>query len=124
MRSPLLRLALVAALLAGLDAHLALLQGYAWGSMAWRAARSGTVTSALTEAFDGRHPCAVCLVVKRAAPVPTLSAAAPAKADLFHQPALTLPRQWSSVAWAPPFALHGPGPSLSLLVPPPKTVLA
>jgi hypothetical protein len=83
MTARLTRLALIAALLCGSGAHLAVLQGWAWAAMALRGARGGSVARAVTETFDGRHPCAVCAAVRRAAPTASLCASAPLKADLY-----------------------------------------
>ena len=87
MPSRFLRLGVTFALLCGIDAHLALLQGCAWTTMTWRAARDGR---ALSETFDGRHPCKICAAVKKAAPAASLSATAAAKADLFHPATVSL----------------------------------
>jgi hypothetical protein len=78
-----LRLSLVAALLCGLDAPAVLLQGYAWTTMLLRGARSGSISRAITQTFDGEHPCAVCERVRGSAPAQSLSAAPQPKADVF-----------------------------------------
>jgi len=87
----LVRVLLAAALLYGSGAHWLLVQGAAWAGMVAARAGRNTVAEALITTFDGRHPCRVCLLVKRGAdadsaprsarPAPTVDfafAAAPA----------------------------------------------
>jgi len=47
-----------------LGAHLILLQSYAWTNMALDHWKSAALKTALSETFDGRHPCGVCLKVQ------------------------------------------------------------
>lgn len=61
------RVLLAAALLYGSGAHWLLVQGAAWTAMVAARAGRGTVAEAVTTTFDGRHPCRVCLAVKRGA---------------------------------------------------------
>lgn len=63
----LVRVLLAAALLYGSGAHWLLVQGAAWAGMVAARAGRNTVAEALTTTFDGRHPCRVCLLVKRGA---------------------------------------------------------
>jgi hypothetical protein len=124
MRARALRLALVCSLLSGLGAHLAFLQVGAWGAMAWRAARGRSVTAALAEAFDGKHPCAVCLAIKKSAPSQRLSAAPSPRLDMIVRSAVTVP----SPPPAPPKAraeVRGPsGFEPAPFSPPPRRLLA
>jgi hypothetical protein len=70
-----LGLLLCAALLSSLGTPVVLVQGFAWARMAVRFARRDGVKRSLDETFDGRHPCALCRMVGRAArPGPTLAA--------------------------------------------------
>ena len=54
----------IAALFVSSGAHIALLQSYAWAAMAVRATRSSSPRQELAKAFDGNHPCALCLKVR------------------------------------------------------------
>ena len=45
--------------------HWALLQTAAWGYMALRFSLSDSVGQALAKTFDGKHPCALCKIVKQ-----------------------------------------------------------
>ena len=56
MTSRALRLLLVGALFCGMGGHWAVLQGFAWARMASKG-----------EKVDGRHPCTMCLKIKRSA---------------------------------------------------------
>jgi hypothetical protein len=86
------RLVLVGALLSGLDVPAALAQGGAWAVMLARGLRSRPVAQAVAETFDGSHPCAVCLRLRRAESGPSLRAApSSARPDLFRRPAAAAP---------------------------------
>ncbi len=119
-----LRLILVAALLGVTEIPLALIQAGAWTAMAWRAARRGSVASALAQTFDGRHPCAVCLAIRNAAPAPSLRAASIPKLDLAHQPctvARVAVAAFSVPSFSPTRAVTALSPPL---VPPPEPSLS
>jgi len=124
MKPRLLRLALIAALLAGMDAHLALIQGCAWATMAWRASRGVSVSRALSETFDGRHPCAVCFAVKKTASAPSLNAAAPARVDMIGRTVLSVPASASARDLPPARPLPPDSAVPETFSPPPKTLLA
>jgi len=53
--------ALVLALTLGL--HWAALQSVAWVSMIVRYSQDATLSEAIAQTFDGRHPCALCRIV-------------------------------------------------------------
>ena len=53
------------AVMALLGGHWAVLQSFAWARMMGQFARQESLASALTKTFDGRHPCALCLVVQQ-----------------------------------------------------------
>jgi hypothetical protein len=124
MMSRLLRLALISALLAGLGAHVALLQGGAWARMAWNGARAGSVARALSETFDGRHPCAVCVVIRKASPGPSLGASASAKLDMIARSVVAAPAPSAGRAGARVRAVDVAGAAPSPLAPPPKPLPA
>ena len=116
-----LRLALIAALLMGSGAHLALLQGGAWAAMAWRASRGASPAAALTRTFDGRHPCAVCLVVKKAAPGgPSLAPAASAPLDMIARSAVSVSAPAPAREFRPFRAASAEGGAPAPLSPPPN----
>ena len=53
------------AVLATLGGHWAALQSFAWARMIGQYARQESLASAISKTFDGRHPCALCLVVQQ-----------------------------------------------------------
>jgi hypothetical protein len=84
--SKFLRVGLVASLLVGSGAHVALLQTCAWAAMAARRLASKPPAQALREVFDGEHPCAICLKVRSNAQPneKTLAAPSAGQLDLLH----------------------------------------
>jgi hypothetical protein len=82
-------LVLIGALLCGLDAPALLLQGAAWASMLARGVRGNSLSRALIETFDGRHPCELCRRAGAAAPQQRLGTAPSPKTDFF--PPLAVP---------------------------------
>lgn len=91
------------ALACGNGVHLAALQSLAWATMLLKATQSKSIATAVTETFDGRHPCPLCKVVEesstsredeppkmisgfelRAIPAPQVRAPAPDSAPFFH----------------------------------------
>ena len=50
----------VAALLAGIGGHWAILQSVAWTTMLADNLRTSGVTEAVSKTFDGDHPCPLC----------------------------------------------------------------
>jgi hypothetical protein len=50
--------------LATLGGHWVALQSFAWARMITQYAREGSLAGAITKTFDGRHPCAICLVIQ------------------------------------------------------------
>jgi hypothetical protein len=96
-----LRVLLAAALLYGSGAHWLLVQGAAWAGMV--AARSGrnSVAQALTTTFDGKHPCRVCLIVKRGSDAdssPRAASEAPSVDFAFVSPPSVVPSPMTAVA--------------------------
>lgn len=66
MRQKAVRLSLIAALLLGAGTHLFFLQAYAWAAMTVSNMRAAPAAEAVGKTFDGRHPCALCLKVRKA----------------------------------------------------------
>ena len=60
------RLLLIASLFSSMGAHLAIIQTVAWARMAVSFSRSCSFEASLQKTLDGRHPCALCLKVKKA----------------------------------------------------------
>jgi len=58
------RILVVAALCLTLGLHWTALQSAAWAGMVVKHCRSGTFAEALVKTFDGKHPCALCKVVR------------------------------------------------------------
>lgn len=48
-------------------AHLALVQGIAWGRMLVDYSQASGLAAGISQTFDGEHPCASCNEVKKAA---------------------------------------------------------
>jgi hypothetical protein len=122
--SRVIRLAAIAALLCAMDAPLALIQGYAWAAMAWRSARGGSVTQALATTFDGKHPCAVCLSLRKASKGPSLRASAPRRLDMVAQPAVAIALRRTSLVVTPLQASAASPRSAAPPVPPPEALLS
>ncbi len=57
------KICLVLALVAMLGAHWALLQTVAWTTMLANNLCTHSVTEAVTETFDGKHPCPLCMAI-------------------------------------------------------------
>ena len=57
---------MIVALLATTGGHWALLQSVAWTSMLAGHLQSQSLTEAVTQTFDGRHPCKLCLAIRAA----------------------------------------------------------
>ena len=61
------RLGLVFCMIAGLQllgGHWALLQTAAWVGMVIDYSKTGGVEAGITKAFDGKHPCELCLSIR------------------------------------------------------------
>lgn len=71
------RLAVLGAFLAGLGLPATLLQGFAWARMTLDYARADGWRAAVSETFDGAHPCRLCLVLRSADTAPHSLSAAP-----------------------------------------------
>ena len=54
---------MIVALLASIGAHWATLQSVAWTAMLAENLQSASLSRALTETFDGKHPCPLCKAV-------------------------------------------------------------
>ncbi len=61
-----IRLCLISALLMGAGAHVVVMQFYAWTCMAVSNMRGSDLRGAIDRTFDGRHPCRLCLKLKKA----------------------------------------------------------
>lgn len=59
-----LRIVAVVLLSFSLGLHWAVLQSVGWTTMILSRAQQGTWIDALRTTFDGKHPCAICVVVK------------------------------------------------------------
>lgn len=55
----------VLSLCAGLGLHWAALQSVAWAGMLVSYARTGSVATAITKTFDGKHPCPLCKAIAK-----------------------------------------------------------
>lgn len=51
---------LIVALLGATGAHWGVMQSFAWAQMFANNSRTENFTEALSETFDGKHPCALC----------------------------------------------------------------
>lgn len=54
---------LVAALLAAIGGHWALLQSFAWATMLADNLQTHSVTESIERTFDGKHPCRCCRAI-------------------------------------------------------------
>jgi|GEM_PF-1802527 len=120
-----LGLTLIGALLCGLDVPATAVQACAWAVMLARGARIHSAAQAVSETFDGLHPCSVCLRLKRAEPAPSLRAVPSAAKPDFFPPSGARPDAPRADAAAAPrrnraaFAACAPPAT-----PPPKTLAA
>ncbi|HVU27665.1 MAG TPA: hypothetical protein VHG71_08005 [Verrucomicrobiae bacterium] len=57
------RIFLVLALIASIGAHWALLQTVAWTTMLADNLCTQSVTEAVSQTFDGEHPCPICMAI-------------------------------------------------------------
>lgn len=62
--SPLVRSTVFVALAASIGLHWAAMQGVAWMGMFAEFSRTHSMGEAVSMTFDGRHPCALCLLVQ------------------------------------------------------------
>jgi hypothetical protein len=105
--------------------HTSVLQAVAWAKMTIDFARHETIEVSLEKTFDGRHPCPICLSLKKA-DGPTLAAAAPAHGRLGSIVPTAAPclvraiASWDVAAAAKPMFER----VLSPAAPPPKTVVS
>ncbi|MBI4249640.1 MAG: hypothetical protein HY611_09065 [Elusimicrobia bacterium] len=122
----LIRFLIFGGLFVASGSHLALLQSYAWMTMAVANLRSSAPGPTLEKTFGGRNPCHVCLQVKKQVQSQGKQylRGPEARQEWFYRP--------TSFAAAPPPCrefpqagawLYLPPETLSL-VPPPKPVLA
>jgi len=58
-------LLVVTALLAGIGGHWAILQSVAWVTMLADNLQTASVTEAVSNTFDGEHPCPMCKAIKQ-----------------------------------------------------------
>lgn len=57
---------LILALLSATGAQWAVLQSVAWATMLTRNARMESLSEAVSQTFDGQHPCPICLGIAKA----------------------------------------------------------
>ena len=69
------RLLAALALLNGLGAADVFLQGYAWARMTLRGLGAASLAVSFEDALSGRHPCSLCLSLRRAARGPSVASA-------------------------------------------------
>jgi len=97
------RLLLVAALLGSAGAHLAVLQTFAWAKMTADFSRGDTMGRSVQKALDGRHPCGLCLTLKRASQNgASLETAAPGGRLELSSPSSAPRPARTEIAWALP----------------------
>ena len=48
-----------------MGAHVAVLQTFAWAKMAVQFAQHDSLSASLQKTFDGKHPCKMCLKLKK-----------------------------------------------------------
>lgn len=59
------QLLIVTALLAGIGGHWAILQSIAWATMLADNLQRSSVIEAVSNTFDGEHPCSMCKAIKQ-----------------------------------------------------------
>jgi hypothetical protein len=119
------RLSVLASFLISIGMHTAVLQAVAWAKMTVDFARRDTISVSLEKTFDGRHPCPICVSLKKNADSPSL-AAAPAHSPLVFAAPSTSPLAGRvAVSWVveplPPSPLDRASAPAG---PPPKAVLS
>ena len=125
MLSRTLRLVILASYLISIGMHTAVLQAVAWAKMTIDFARHETIEVSLEKTFDGRHPCPICVSLRKA-DSPAVLVAAPAHSRLGSVVPTAAPRAACVVAvWdvaatpMPPFECV-----FSPATPPPKTAVS
>ncbi len=120
------RLVVLAAFLVSTGTHTAVLQAFAWARMTVRFAQRDGLAAALEETFGGEHPCAMCVVIRKADAAPHALAAAPAHSRVGHAAPTAAPRavrtESSFVVFAAPW--RASRRALPVDAPPPKAVLS
>ena len=119
------RLSVLASFLVSIGMHAAVLQAVAWAKMTVDFARRDTIGVSLEKTFDGRHPCPICVSLKKTGGSASLTAA-PVHSRLgFIAPtaaprAARVARAWGVSAFAPPPLSRAHAPDS----PPPPAVLS
>jgi hypothetical protein len=119
------RLFVLASFLVSIGMHTAVLQAVAWAKMTVDFARRDTLAVSLEKTFDGRHPCPICVSLKKTE-APASLTAAPVHSRLGFVAPTAAPRaERAALAWsvAPP-ALTTLERAFRPASPPPKTVLS
>ncbi len=117
---------IISALLQASGAFTAGLQSYAWATMVLRNMRTMTAPEAMTQTFDGRHPCHLCLKVRKGADSEQSRLANPdeRKLDGLIAAASPLPKPPMS-SWAVGLTIDAANPVIAPVnVPPPRSLHA
>lgn len=120
------RFVLIASLFGSMGGHLAVLQTVAWAKMALNFSRHDSVRVSLQKTFDGNHPCAMCLKIKKATQTgdslsASLTQIRPDQALLSSSPQI----KNILISWSLASASAFPNPRLSVPdSPPPKAIFS
>ena len=60
-----IRVLVVLLLVLSLGVHWALLQTVAWAGMVVNYSREGSLAEAISQTFDGKHPCSLCKAIRK-----------------------------------------------------------
>ncbi len=119
-------LLLIASLLGSMGAHLGVIQTMAWAKMAVSFAKNNTLSVSLQKTFDGQHPCALCLQVKKLSQSNASFGTARTENRLDAvAPTILLPIRSINTIWTlTTMARFGYDHFISLDSPPPKEILS
>ena len=119
------RLSVLASFLVSIGMHAAVLQAVAWAKMTVDFARRDTIGVSLEKTFDGRHPCPICVSLKKTSDPASLTAAPTHSRLGFVAPTAAPCAARVAVAW--PVSAPAPSPAARASVPaspPPQDVLS
>jgi hypothetical protein len=120
------RMFVAASFLSSIGAHLAVIQTVAWAKMAVSFSRQDSINKSLEKTFDGRHPCALCLKVKKASQQGASLVASPSENRLDGAFASSVPQlRRTDLSWDLVSARASADNFIPLLnSPPPKRILS
>ena len=122
-----IQLAMVVSFLNSMGAHVAVLQTFAWAKMAVQFAQHDSLSASLQKTFDGKHPCKMCLRLKKSAQPDGSFGIAPSKNQMSEGYLKTPVDLQRIIQGNPLFSTKAEMPDFFVLQqdpPPPKAILS